>query len=473
MPLPLLRAGYLAVAYKIQEAAAILSNSDVERRIDSALRADEEVWCYLVAVFGDDASGDCVYSCNGDLKKAAYTCSATGAKVDTANAVNVVPMTTYVAMSEPLSEAGARHSAADVKMLQTMHDHAVSLGAACATKESATPANAALKLTESAVCLDTIVLKEARADYEIKLIAPGKGSSAFYPSEVLKRDGPKVFGAGTHVYLNHPTAAEESQRPEGDVANLAGVLTTPAVYYESHAKGEGLFARMKVFADHATLVEEKAAHVGMSIRASGIAEAGVKRDGVPVLKELVSAESVDVVTRAGAGGMILTEAAKIPANPHEGGADDMDAAELKKLQESVTAAQAQNAKLLERAIRGDAREYVVSALKGVTLHEAGKELVLESVMRGEIPTKDGALDETKLKESVDAEAKRVGAAFAAATGSGQVRGMGGAPVVSIDAKETERREAEVKRLHEADIDTFTRIGLPPDAAKFAAKGRAS
>jgi len=32
-------------------------------------------------------------------------------------------------------------------------------------------------------------------------------------SEVLKRDGPKVFKSGTHVYLNHPTAAEEAQRP--------------------------------------------------------------------------------------------------------------------------------------------------------------------------------------------------------------------------------------------------------------------
>ena len=172
---------------------------------------------------------------------------------------------------------------------------------------------ASLKLTESAATLETIRLQEARADYEIKLIAPGKGSSAFYPSEVLKRDGPGVFKAGTHVYLNHPTKAEESQRPEGDVkAWQACCPTTAATYHEAHAKGPGLYARMKVFADHGQLVEEKAAHVGMSIRAEGKAESGQKRDGLPVLTHLLSAESVDVVTRAGAGGMILTQSAAGP-----------------------------------------------------------------------------------------------------------------------------------------------------------------
>ena len=152
-------------------------------------------------------------------------------------------------------------------------------------KESAQAAGGGLRLVESAATLEAIRLTEAKADYEIKLIAPGKGSSAFYPAEVLKRDGPKVFGAGTHVYLNHATAAEEAARPEGDVRNLAGVLTTAAEYREAHAKGPGLYARMKVFADHATTVEEKAPHVGMSIRASGVAESGGKlREGVPVLE---------------------------------------------------------------------------------------------------------------------------------------------------------------------------------------------
>ena len=199
-------------------------------------------------------------------------------------------------------------------------------------KESKGAESTGLRLVESAATLETIRLVEAKADYEIKLIAPGKGSSAFYPAEVLKRDGPKVFSVGTHVYLNHATAAEEAQRPEGDVKNLAGVLTTTARYDESHAKGPGLYARMKVFADHAQMVEEKAAHVGMSIRASGVAESSRREGGLPVLKELTAAESVDVVTRAGAGGMILTESARADNSIQEA---SMDAEELKLLRESV------------------------------------------------------------------------------------------------------------------------------------------
>ncbi len=336
-------------------------------------------------------------------------------------------------------------------------------------KESAKPVDTGIKLTESAATTEEIKLTESRADYEIKLIAPGKGSSAFYPSEVLKRDGPKVFTAGTHVYLNHPTAAEEAQRPEGDVANLAGVLTSTAVYHEQHAKGPGLYGRMKVFADHAQLVEEKAAHVGMSIRASGVAESGKMRDGVPVLKELTGAESVDVVTRAGAGGMILTEAARPAESQQE--VSDMDAAELTALKESLAAQAETNRKLLERAIRGDAREEASRILAGVTLHEAAKQLVIETVLR-DIPQKDGNLDTVTFKESVESEAKRVGAAISAATGGARVTGMGSAPV-QIDAKEAERRAALAKTDEEEAVRIFESLGMPKEAAAAAAKGRAA
>ncbi len=373
------------------------------------------------------------------------------------------------------TEVGKRNSSEDQTKIQMMHDHAVALGASCGMSESFVSRETTdVKLTESAETTEVIKLKEARSDYEIKLIAPGKGSSAFYPQEVLQRDGPKVFKAGTHVYLNHPTAAEEAMRPEGDVANLAGVLTTSAVYHENHSKGPGLYGRMKVFADHAQLVEEKAAHVGMSIRASGIAEAGRMKDGVPVLKELTGAESVDVVTRAGAGGMILTESAK-PDNPNTGGAAEMDAAEVAKLVEAAVKAAlapviAQQVPLTERAIRGDAREEAVKILKDVTLHEAAKAMVIDSVLQN-IPQKDGGLDNEAFTESVNNEAKRIGAVIAAATGSGRVTGMGAAPV-EIKPEEAARRAAASKEIEERAIRVFERLGMPKDAAKFAAAGRA-
>ena len=49
----------------------------------------------------------------------------------------------------------------------------------------------------------------------LKIIQPGWGSSGYYPKEVIERDIPKVFPAGTKMYWNHATATEEMERPEG------------------------------------------------------------------------------------------------------------------------------------------------------------------------------------------------------------------------------------------------------------------
>lgn len=327
-------------------------------------------------------------------------------------------------------------------------------------KEALRTKTGELVLVESAATLETIKLSEAKADYEIKLIAPGKGSSAFYPKEVLQRDGPKVFRAGTHVYLNHPTAAEEASRPEGDVKNLAGVLTTDASYNESHAKGPGLYARMKVFADHAQTVEEKAAHVGMSIRASGKAESKKTHEGLPILTELTSAESVDVVTRAGAGGMILSESA-LSANPKEG-ADDMTAEDVKKVTEAAIKP------FREKALRAEAKEKAFELLEAVTLPDIAKRRIVEravaSLELGE------SLDEKKLGEVVAAEAKSEGEYLASVTGSGRVLGMG-ATAVAIDPKEAKREKKALKEAKREAVEVFESLGLTKEQAKLAAKGR--
>jgi|SRR5579859_49546 len=346
--------------------------------------------------------------------------------------------------------------------------------------ESAQPATKDLVLVESAATLETIVLKEARADYPIKLIAPGKGASAYYPKEVLQRDGPKVFKAGTHIYLNHPTTAEEASRPEGDVKNLAGVLTTAAEWQESGAKGPGLYGRMKVFADHGQMVEEKAPHVGMSIRAAGIAESGKTRDGLPILKQLTHAESVDIVTRAGAGGMILTEAANtgttIQVPVQEG---EMTPDEVKKLVESavqtaVAEANKPVADLRQRALKGDAREEAQRLLETVTLPAETKARVITEALRSLPLTDKGELDLKKFEESVVELAKTEGAYLAKVTGSGKVFGNGS----SIGFTETKPDKKALKEARkereeeEADaVKIWERLGLSEAAAKIAAKGR--
>jgi hypothetical protein len=327
-------------------------------------------------------------------------------------------------------------------------------------------------------------LREAFADaLPIKLIAPGAGSSAFYTEEMLKRDGPVVFKAGTPMRIDHPTKAEEAARPEGSVKDWAAVLGKDAYWLDSGPRGPGLYSEVKPFSDHAVTLKEKGPYAAVSIAAYGEPLLGpngkpVMREGKTVLARLTSADGVDMVTRAGAGGMFLSEAAR-SANPNNNSEEnEMDAAEFKKLQESLTLREANEKRLLERAIRGDARELAAATLKPISLHESGKALVLEHVLGTvEAPrplplTEAGELDSKKFLEALDAEAKRVGAVIAQATGSGNVRGMGTAPAAAVDVKVQEAADAaradKAKRLRESSVKAYMDIGLPRAAAEAAA-----
>ena len=135
-----------------------------------------------------------------------------------------------------------------------------------------------------------------------------QGASAYYPAEVLRRDGPRVFRAGTKVYIDHPTVSEASDRPERSIRDLAGRLATDATYDE-----DGLYAVVEVYPHWAPVIEAMADDIGMSIRASGLVEASRDpRIPGPIVTKLTEAQSVDFVTTPGAGGRIveLLEAAR-------------------------------------------------------------------------------------------------------------------------------------------------------------------
>lgn len=131
-----------------------------------------------------------------------------------------------------------------------------------------------------------------------------RGSSAFYPAAAVERSAGK-FVEGTHIYANHMSALEREDRPEGDVNNLIGVLASTAVFKE-----DGLYADIKIFEDKRAWLMERADHIGLSIRAEGSVE---EADGVPTLVEISKVHSVDVVTKAGAGGKFVSilESARI------------------------------------------------------------------------------------------------------------------------------------------------------------------
>lgn len=127
------------------------------------------------------------------------------------------------------------------------------------------------------------------------------GSSGYYPAAVLERDGPDVWPAGTQVFLDHPGSNESYDRPERSVRDLAGKIVTTPTY-----ENDGLYADIEFYPHIAPVIEAMWADVGMSIRASAVVEQG-EADGQtgPIIQHLADGVSVDVVTKAGAGGKLV------------------------------------------------------------------------------------------------------------------------------------------------------------------------
>lgn len=474
--------GFLVLAAKLEEAATLLSASDVRTRLQNALsdyceksrKSGEYCYAYVVDVFGDDRTGTVVFSLSDELKQASYTCAADGASIAIDSAVDVVPITTYTA--ERVTEAGARNSKTDLKHLQAIHDASAHLGAECSTKESA-----AVDVTG-----DVIPLREGAVGQDgtayLKLIAPGWGSSGYYSAEVLKRDGPKCFTNGTKNYWNHQTAAEESERPEGDLRDLASVLTEDARYEENGPAGAGLYAKAKVFEMFRQPVDELAKSIGMSIRATGKAKEG-KAEGKsgPIIQELNRGISVDYVTTPGAGGKILQlfEAARKRTEPQpKEAATEMDAAEMKKLLEANNAAIQtsiqeankplieSNRKLAQRLAASESRTIIQEALKDLRLPQTAKDRIESKVSAVAPITESGDLDTAKLKLVIEAAIKEAGDDLAA-LGLPIVIGQGSGSGELTEAQRKDMREAEAKETDQL----AARLGLRGEGARLFREGR--
>ncbi len=320
----------------------------------------------------------------------------------------------------------------------------------------------------------------------VKLIQPGWGSSGFYPAEVLERDGPVVFPAGTKMYWNHPTLSEEAERPEGDLRNLAAELVSGARWEPAGAAGPGLYADAKVFGPYQAAVEELAPHIGVSIRAAGRAVAG-EADGRTgrIVQQLVNARSVDFVTEPGAGGQIISmfEAARRDvstqrrrgAEAQDGSTDngalqEQEAIQMEELQAQLAEAQQQieelrtaNARLAEALVLRDAH-----ALAGEVLAEANLPEVTRRRLLGQVATnppvgEDGQLDALALRqrvtEAITAEQQYL--AEAAGYGAGRIQGIGGQQASQVDEAAVQARMAEA----------FRTLGLSEASAQAAANGR--
>lgn len=544
--------GFHSLALSLQEAATALSHDDIRKRVAQGLDDKHKgsgEYAYPIDIFGDDQSGDVVYSSHGGMKRAKYSMSspngAPHCEVDCENAEPVIARTSYEKPADDDDHMNAMESeglylpgpenqhlyerfiSKDERSKMDKADFAgkgtsfpiknqtdvdaafhalgragannLSRGAirrniiAIAKRKGLTLPKSAqdeaasnsgkeargislehgeMELRESATFCQAVPLKEsAKADYAVKLIGPGWGSSGYYAPAVLERDGSKVFRSGTHMYWNHATDAEESARPEGDLNNLAAVLTTDAYYDAAGKEGAGLYARAKVFSDYADKVAEKAPHTGLSIRAAGKARTGEAegRKG-PIIEALTHGESVDFVTKAGAKGKVLTEAARsATTTPTEGA--DMDAAELKRLQESVARLETENKKFRERGLieeaRGPVADYFATVMVSPMVANKVWSNLTERFVSVGVPTKDGAVDVEAVKKFAEAETKSLCSFIESVNPTGRVLGMG-APVT--DPKEAEKsfKEASEKTMGELATIMF---GDPADATSKAQRNR--
>jgi hypothetical protein len=298
----------------------------------------------------------------------------------------------------------------------------------------------------------------------LKIIQPGWGSSGYYPAEVLKRDGPKVFTKGLKSYWDHPTASQEAERPERSLRDLAAELVSDARWEDNGPAGPGLYADAKVFGGYKEAVEELAPHIGVSIRALGRAKKGEAegRKG-QVIEALTAARSVDFVTVPGAGGQVLQMFEAAGRAPSSGEVTLEEGEDMEKLEEAQKAL----TEALERAQRAE-EALVLREAQGVVSRELAKiempdvtRTRLQEALAKNPPVKEGALDEAALVAAVTEAATAEIAYLASVTGAGQIRGMGASTTV-------ETTEADVATSLE---ESFARLGLGESARKIAAQGR--
>lgn len=322
----------------------------------------------------------------------------------------------------------------------------------------------------------------------ITIIKAGWGNKRdnhYYPAKMLEQAVSAFEGA--QMFIDHPTPEEERKRPERSVKDLGAVITR----VEGVQEGE-LVARARIVQPWLRdLIETAGDVIGISVRGKGITHKGTVggRTG-NIVEAIPRVDSVDFVTKAGAGGRVraLYESARkkeddmfedktdeevLAALKESKGTvvdklreeikselkeDNGDVQELDKLRE----ANDKHAKEIEELNRELAmrktREAVTEAVKGTRLPEVSQRRVIEAI-GDSVFEKDEERD-TAIKEAIKAEAEYV----TKLTGSGEIRGLGESGGVS------EVKEAQQGMDKLLDVDDEEPEGLDGKAILEALRG---
>jgi hypothetical protein len=162
------------------------------------------------------------------------------------------------------------------------------------------PLHESTTLTEATASADAV-----SGVLEVEFITAGWGSSGYYSRDVVEAAAP-LFEVGTHLYFDHPSATEATDRPERSVRDLAAVVTEAGTF---NATTGGVRGKVKPLAPYRELLTDEAftQNVGLSIRgsASDITIGEAEGRTGPIVEGLADISSVDFVTRAGRGGRVL------------------------------------------------------------------------------------------------------------------------------------------------------------------------
>lgn len=354
------------------------------------------------------------------------------------------------------------------------------------------------ELSEQLVALDEGALRRD-GTVRVKVIQSGWGASGYYSPDVLKRDGPAVFKAGTRMFWDHPSRTQEADHPERSIRDLAAVLASDARWEEDGKHGAGLYADAKVFSPFKESLTELAPHIGVSIRAfAKVREGEAEGRKGRVVENIATARSIDFVTAPGAGGKVieLFEAARaepgteLPASattPTQETAmtQESGGAEFAALQESVTklttrldevetsnkqlletnrTQATELARLREADIIREAQSVAVATLRPINLPDMAKARIAESLAMNPPLTAEKTFDKDAFVKAVQEEAKREGEYLARVhPGAGRVTGMGGEPIT----------EAKPEDIQAALKEAASVLGLSESAAATFAAGRGS
>jgi len=165
---------------------------------------------------------------------------------------------------------------------------------------------------EDVMVLDFISLKEAKwndetSEVEVVLIEAGTNleKKRHYPVQTIKEAASRF--SGLKMYINHPTRAEEKERPERDLKSWASTIV------ESRFEGGKAVARVSI---HDAWLRERLKdpvareHIGLSINTGGKISIGkIGGQEMQIVEKIVFARksglaSVDWVTEPGARGRV-------------------------------------------------------------------------------------------------------------------------------------------------------------------------